>query len=212
MRYPVAERFKSTQGEGTYTGTPMAFIRLVGCSVGHQVCTACDTDFDKAYPHLGGGLYTPEELVQWAAPYPYICITGGEPLDRELRPLVEAAHEEGIAVQVETSGTVLYSGRRHGSLNWICVSPKPGYLPEMLAHASEIKVIYKGLGDTSEGWPTVEDASQWARMYPEKSVFLQPRNYKNLIDHHELQEVQDLVNQYPWLRLSVQMHKFLHVR
>lgn len=32
--FPIAEEFSSIQGEGCYTGTPMRFIRLAGCSVG----------------------------------------------------------------------------------------------------------------------------------------------------------------------------------
>lgn len=34
MKIPLAEHFHSIQGEGTYVGTPMHFIRLPGCSVG----------------------------------------------------------------------------------------------------------------------------------------------------------------------------------
>jgi len=51
--YIVAERFKSIQGEGLYAGTPMAFIRFVGCSVGKKVCNGCDTDFETTPWHLG---------------------------------------------------------------------------------------------------------------------------------------------------------------
>ena len=32
--FPIAETFHSLQGEGRWTGTPMFFIRLAGCSVG----------------------------------------------------------------------------------------------------------------------------------------------------------------------------------
>jgi 7-carboxy-7-deazaguanine synthase len=209
MKYPLAERFKSLQGEGLYTGTPMAFVRLVGCSVGQGVCTHCDTDFDKMYEELGGGLYTPEELVTWAQPYEIICITGGEPLDRNLKPLVDAAHELGNRVHVETSGTVEYDPYRHGSINWLTVSPKPGWLPTMIEQASEVKVILGGLGD-GPGWPTVENALLWAE---EKDyVYVQPRNLKQHIDPRQLDDAVELVNRNPQLRLSTQFHKFLHVR
>jgi organic radical activating enzyme len=33
---PIAETFHSIQGEGTYVGTPMHFIRLSGCPVGKR--------------------------------------------------------------------------------------------------------------------------------------------------------------------------------
>jgi len=210
MKYPLAERFKSIQGEGLYTGAPMAFIRLVGCSVGQGVCTHCDTAFDKPYPELGGGLYDPTELATWSLPYDTICLTGGEPLDRSLKPLVDAAHEEGIVVHVETSGTVKYDPQRHGSLNWITVSPKPGYLPFMIEMANEVKVILGGLGDDPTGWPSVEQAVVWAR--EGKLVYLQPRNLKHFIDPLALDEALGLVDRHPELRLSNQFHKFLNVR
>jgi 7-carboxy-7-deazaguanine synthase len=209
VKYPVAEKFISVQGEGLYTGTPMAFIRLVGCSVGQKVCTACDTDFDKTYPKLGGGVFEVEELVKWARAVPIINITGGEPLDRLLKPLVDAAHEEGLRVHVETSGTVQYEGHRHGSINWITVSPKPGYLSTMIGLASELKVILGGLGE-GEGWPTLEQAIGWAQN--DHLVYLQPRNHKNQIDDHNMQEAIALVLKHPELRLSTQFHKYVFAR
>ena len=37
MLYPVAEVFHSIKGEGFWTGVPMKFIRLAGCTVGKVV-------------------------------------------------------------------------------------------------------------------------------------------------------------------------------
>jgi len=210
MNYPLAEKFKSIQGEGLFTGTPMAFVRMVGCSVGQGVCTHCDTDFDQMYPKLGGGLHTPLQIMEWAYPYHILCITGGEPLDRNLRPLVDFAHEQLLTVHVETSGTVEYDPFRHGDIDWITVSPKPGYLPTMIEQASELKVILNGLGDSPEDWPTVEQARRWANT--DKLVYLQPRNKKTVIDENEMQNAEDIVVAYPELRLSTQFHKFINVR
>src|SRR6478752_6982673 len=89
MKYPVAERFFAPQGEGLLTGVPTAFIRLVGCSVGKGVCTACDTEFEQMHHNLGGGLYDETALSTWARDMHNICITGGEPLDRDLKPLLQ---------------------------------------------------------------------------------------------------------------------------
>lgn len=236
MRYPVAERFHAPQGEGLYAGTQMAFIRMVGCSVGKGVCTACDTDFDRVLPDMGGGMYTEAELVQWATPCRHICITGGEPLDRDLRPLLRAAHDANILCHVETSGTVhpdwldpkvqarepgthavglprddssdIYNWRWAGL--WVTVSPKPGYHEGVVLHmADEVKVILGGLGDGA-GWPTVEDALRWADQ--RSLVYVQPRNFKHLVDETSLRSALDVVAQHPQLRLSVQLHKFIGVR
>lgn len=228
-KYPIAERFKAPQGEGLYTGTPMAFVRMVGCSVGQKVCTACDTLFDRMLPEMGGGSYTVQELVGFTQPYRRACITGGEPLDRDLRPLLLVMTAEGITCHLETSGTrrpdwlmqklELHDSDMHvvkadrGDMlpvdMWLCVSPKPGYREDMIELADEVKVIIGGLGD-GPGWPTIEDAVRWAD--GGKLVYVQQRNYQHNIDRAALDRVLDLCDQHPQLRLSVQLHKFLETR
>ena len=44
MKYPVVEIFESIQGEGSWMGRPVTFIRLGGCNLS---CPWCDTDFSK---------------------------------------------------------------------------------------------------------------------------------------------------------------------
>jgi 7-carboxy-7-deazaguanine synthase len=210
MKYPIAERFKSIQGEGLYTGTPMAFIRFVGCSVGKNVCSACDTDFEQVYSQKGGGLYDEQELVDWALPYSHVCFTGGEPLDRILHPIISAIHKAKLYCHIETSGTVHPSWLRDVPYDWITVSPKPGYLLSMIERADEIKLILGGLG-SGEGWPTLEDAISWASER-RKLVYIQPRNFKDSISPVNLQAAAEAVNAFPNLRLSAQLHKFLEVR
>lgn len=214
MKYPLAERFKAPQGEGLYTGTPMAFIRFVGCSVGQKTCTACDTNFDRMYGELGGGLYTVDELLEWVGLYRHVCLTGGEPLDRDLQALIETLFKNHIQCHIETSGTVYpkwfnnFPGHLFNQV-WLCVSPKPGYLPEMIQRANEIKVILGGLGD-GPGWPRVEDAIKWAAAGA--LVYIQPRNDRLTIDHKHMDEVLSVVHQNPTLRLSAQLHKYLRTR
>jgi 7-carboxy-7-deazaguanine synthase len=212
--YPFAERFKSVQGEGLYTGTPMAFIRLVGCSVSKKVCTHCDTDYDRMFPEFNGGMYTAEDILAWAGKYQHICITGGEPLDRDLYSLVMNLIKAEKQVHIETSGTKAPDWFLNLDIVpeqlWTCVSPKPGYREDMIRIADEIKVILGGLGDTMEGWPTLEDAVQWA--VEGHLVYLQPRNGKSIVDRFNLREAETLVNRYPNLRLSTQAHKWIGVR
>lgn len=229
MKLPVAERFKAPQGEGLYAGTPMAFVRFVGCSVGQKVCTACDTDFDRINRDLGGGLYSPEEIVEWARPYEHVCFTGGEPFDRDLRELVAACWRAGLKVHIESSGTVwpdwlVYVAQAQSGLHfelapvdgaavvgfmWLTVSPKPGFLPRVVRRADELKLILGGLGD-GPGWPTLDDAVRWSENG--QLVYVQPRNGRLLIDHVALAEAVAVVSDHPALRLSVQLHKFIRTR
>lgn len=226
MKFPIAEKFKAPQGEGLYAGTPMAFIRLVGCSVGQKICTACDTDFTKCHEGLGGGMFTVEELSEWVGNYEHVCLTGGEPLDRDVRPIIKEFSRRNVQVHVETSGTVrprwftapgylqdetVENPYRTYSTNmlWICVSPKPGYKEDMIAIADEVKVILGGLGD-GPGWPSVEDAVAWSANG--KLVYIQPRNRILDINHAALEEALIVTEQHPNLRLSVQLHKFLRTR
>lgn len=233
MSFPLAEKFKAPQGEGLWSGTQMAFVRLVGCSVGQTVCTACDTEFLQMHKELGGGKHDPDEIVEWAKPCEHICITGGEPLDRDIRPLLVAAGGLGFHSHIETSGTKhptwLDPGaprpqfrvdlemhaivREHASLLWVpiwlTVSPKPGYLESMIAVADEVKVILDGLGN-GPGWPTVDDALRWADIG--LLVYVQPRNERTEVDRRNLDAALEVVAKHPQLRLSCQLHKFIRTR
>lgn len=210
MTYKVVERFKSIQGEGLYAGTPMAFIRFVGCSVGKTICHHCDTDFDKSLLWREGGEFTAEELLMWAQPYEHICLTGGEPLDQDLNELVRLGADE-FTFHIETSGTKMLNDWLHvlRPKLYVCVSPKPGFLENVVMGAEEVKVIVPGLGN-GEGWPQLADALRWAKAG--KTVFLQPRNAKHDIDKVNLMYVMDLLRDYPMLRLSYQAHKLLKVQ
>lgn len=221
----------------------MAFIRFVGCSVGKDVCVACDTDFENCVPWRGGGTYTAKELLEWSLPYKHLCLTGGEPLDQDLDPLVQTFHAMGITVHIETSGTKYINNWLHAlrPALWVCVSPKPGFIEDVVMGADEVKVIMPGLGVLKHGvcqparrsilekidvvdnndrlienfsvltpWPTLEDALRWARAG--KTVFIQPRNQKFEVDGANLKLCQDIVAEHPELRLSVQLHKVLHVQ
>lgn len=246
MTYKVAEKFRSIQGEGVYAGTPMAFIRFVGCSVGKRICQHCDTDFEEMMPWRGGGEFSDKQLCEWAYPYTHLCFTGGEPLDQDLSGFIQQAESYPNwkpTYHVETSGTVKRNDVRswaaiNGDLRrtWICVSPKPGFLEDVVLAADEVKVIVPGLGTEKSleqmkpmagfafespknhvladrenfRWPTLTDALRWADAG--KTVFLQPRNGKFDIDQNNLRLVQDILVDHPNLRLSVQMHKILKVQ
>lgn len=122
--YPVARNavFRTVQGEGALCGTPMIFVRLGGCSVG---CPGCDTDYRTAARMTAGEIRDAVKGMlhgglEWA------WITGGEPLDHDIAPLVEALREAGVErVCLATAGTrdAARGSRRMGGVDFLSVSP-----------------------------------------------------------------------------------------
>jgi 7-carboxy-7-deazaguanine synthase len=207
---PCVEIFRSVQGEGVYSGTPMLFVRTQGCSVGKRVCTRCDTDFETLRAWHGGGTFTPLSIRKLAQQQQlqHICLTGGEPLDYAplCRELEQLCFVQNIRLHLETSGTVIWTPAPE---TWLTVSPKPGWKQDMIDRADEIKVIVGGLGG-AVGWPTLEDALSWAAS--KKVVFLQPCNDRYAVNMQAVQLALELVYKYPQLRLGTQLHKLLSVR
>ena len=70
-------------------------------------------------------------------PKKYVVCTGGEPLLQVDEALIDALHERGFEVAVETNGT----RPAPASLDWICVSPKAG-APLVQTSGSELKLVY----------------------------------------------------------------------
>lgn len=115
--YPVAEIFYSLQGEGHFVGYPMMFLRLAGCSVlDCSIRKECDEAPWKATERL-----TLDQIVTRADTSRIVCITGGEPTDHDLLPLVATLKERGHRVHLETSGVRSVEG---WPLDWLTVSPK----------------------------------------------------------------------------------------
>ncbi len=143
MRRPptlkTIEIFASVQGEGLRQGEPTIFIRLAGCNLR---CGFCDTK--KAW--RGGREMSVESIVEEAGrlrrdfPTTWVCLTGGEPLAQDVRPLILRLHDEGFRVQVETNGTFPPAPLA----DWHTVSPKPpdyDVHPAFRRRAREVKLV-----------------------------------------------------------------------
>lgn len=118
---PVIETFGPTvQGEGPLAGRHARFVRLAGCNLR---CAACDTPYSwnpdrvQGAEHLTladlAGPILPEETGHFRRPtytYRLVVITGGEPLLHQTNPVfaafVDVMVDNGIAVQIETNGTI----------------------------------------------------------------------------------------------------------
>ena len=135
--YHVKEIFYTLQGEGANTGTPAVFCRFAGCNLwsgreddrASAVCQFCDTQF-VGTDGTGGGKF--ETAIDLARAIKAACtakvgpglvvLTGGEPMLQVDQALIDALHDEGFAIAIETNGTLPVPG----DIDWICVSPKAG--------------------------------------------------------------------------------------
>jgi len=99
----IAEIFKSLQGEGVRQGAPCIFVRLAGCNL---ACRWCDTEYARS----GGTETSCDRILEevWKENPRSVCITGGEPLLQTdaLLPLLKSLHRRGIAIDIETNGTI----------------------------------------------------------------------------------------------------------
>jgi len=96
----VCEIYKSIQGESTYSGIPMVFVRLSYCNLR---CEWCDT----TYTFYEGTEMSIDEIIEKVNAYGlhFVEITGGEPLvQKETPELIRRLLDMGYTVLVETSG------------------------------------------------------------------------------------------------------------
>ncbi len=98
--YLINEIFTSIEGETSYQGIPMLFIRFTGCNLR---CKYCDT----RYAYEEGEEYTLDSLLKMVenSNLDYVHITGGEPLiQRNLLELLKSI--KGKKIIIETNGSV----------------------------------------------------------------------------------------------------------
>ena len=158
MTYAVKEIFYTLQGEGANAGRPAVFCRFAGCNLwtgreadrADAVCRFCDTEFVGTDGPGGGKFASPEALAAavaagWPAAdplaRPLVVCTGGEPLLQLDPPLIQALHEVGFEIAVETNGTVAPPG----GIDWLCVSPK-AEAALVVTSGDELKLVYPQAG------------------------------------------------------------------
>ncbi len=137
MTYAVKEMFLTLQGEGVQSGSRAVFLRFAGCNLwsGREQdrekaqCTFCDTDFVGTDGGGGGKFGSAASLADsvqaiWGegSDRRLVVITGGEPMLQLDSALVEALHDRGFRVAIETNGTLPAAS----GVDWLCVSPKAG--------------------------------------------------------------------------------------
>ena len=213
MTYSVKEIYFTLQGEGAHAGRAAVFLRFSGCNLwsGREqhrdaaICKFCDTEFVGTDGPGGGKFATASELAHavsraWgdnaATDRKYVVCTGGEPLLQLDAAAIDAFHDAGFEVGVETNGTVAAPE----GIDWLCVSPKAD-AAVVQQSGSELKLVY----------PQSEDEAQPDR-FADMSFeyfFLQPCDDENL--DANTRAVVDYCLRYPQWRLSLQTHKILGI-
>ncbi|MGN0234690.1 MAG: 7-carboxy-7-deazaguanine synthase QueE [Paludibacteraceae bacterium] len=190
--YRINEIFYSLQGEGYHTGTPAVFVRFSGCNL---QCPFCDTDFadytEMSAEEIVATVKALSDSSSQGEGKPLIVLTGGEPALQADGALIAALRGTGMPVCMETNGTrALPDG-----IDWVTCSPKEG-TRLALTRADELKVVL------TEG----TDPEQWLQHIRAEHLFLQPCSCRNT------ERVIDYILAHPHWRLSLQTHKYLHIR
>jgi 7-carboxy-7-deazaguanine synthase len=183
------------------------------------VCQFCDTDFvgtgpdggrfssaaelaeavDRCWLGLGGGVVERGSIGSSTsadgAGRKYVVCTGGEPLLQLDEQLIDALHERGFEVAVETNGTK----PAPPSLDWICVSPKAG-APFVQTSGSELKLVYPQENASPEKFAQLEF----------EHFFLQPMDGPDTALNTE--RAIEYCLAHPKWRLSIQTHKLVGLR
>jgi len=216
--YTVKELFPTLQGEGAHAGRAAVFCRFAGCNLwtgreedrASAICQFCDTDFVGS-DGLGGGKFaTADQLAEaieasWkstgAGPQQrYVVFTGGEPLLQLDKDLIDALHEKGFSVAIETNGTI----KVPSGIDWVCVSPKAGS-DLIVLQADELKLVVPQANHES-----LEKLMARFERMDYRNRFLQPMDGVNLKDNTKL--AVSLCQKRPLWRLSVQTHKVIGIR
>jgi 7-carboxy-7-deazaguanine synthase len=205
MAYAVKECFLTLQGEGMQAGSRAVFLRFAGCNLwsGREAdrptaqCNFCDTDF-VGTDGPGGGKFADavgladqvDKLWGDGTLNRLVVITGGEPMLQLDRALIDALHERGFRVAVESNGTLAAVP----GIDWLCISPKAG-TDVVQRSGDELKLVWPQPGIDPvdlEGW-------QFAHF------LVQPMDCVER--EAALQAAIDLAMARPRWRLTLQAHK-----
>ncbi|ALR20056.1 MULTISPECIES: 7-carboxy-7-deazaguanine synthase [Sphingobium] len=215
MSYAVKEMFLTLQGEGVHAGRRAVFLRFAGCNLwtgrerdrADAVCRFCDTDFVGTDGEGGGKFPDAAALADAAQDFwgqdralRYIVLTGGEPMLQIDDALVDALHDRGFTIAIESNGTLPV----HPGIDWVCISPKAGS-DVVQKSGDELKLVWPqpGAGHSVE---EVDAMEQWAFGH----LLVQPLDDAAAADN--VKAAIAFVMERPRWRLTLQSHKYLGLR
>jgi len=207
MSYAVKECFLTLQGEGMQSGSRAVFLRFAGCNLwsgreedrAEAQCNFCDTDFVGTDGEGGGKFAGASELADhvsaiWGegADRRLAVITGGEPMLQLDPDLVEALHDRGFRVAVESNGTL----PAVEGIDWLCISPKSG--TEVVQRSGdELKLV----------WPQEGVDPAALECWDFRNFLIQPMDCE--ARDEALGAAIRLVMERPRWQLSLQTHKLI---
>lgn len=201
----ISEIFWSAQGEGLRSGFPSIFVRFAGCSLCCEYCDTRESWLDGEETEVDAVRERVHEL-QRSYPQSQVVLTGGEPLEQDITPLVTLLHEDGFYLAVETNGLHF----RDLPIDWWTVSPKEAAAfrieQKLTFKMSEIKlVVTPGL--------TLDDVRRVRRLTALRPIFLQPE-WHDPLKYRRAHEFYLLCQQaaIPEVRLGMQSHKIYEIR
>jgi 7-carboxy-7-deazaguanine synthase len=210
VTYSIKEIFYTLQGEGAHAGRPAVFCRFTGCNLwtGREedrstaVCQFCDTDFVGTDGEGGGKFKTPQAVAAsinalWPeafSDHKYVVFTGGEPLLQLDELLIDAMHDVGFEIAIETNGTIEVPD----GVDWICVSPKMGS-QLVVKKGNELKVVIPQAEQMLDNYTALDFEHFYVQAMDGP---LQKENIKIAIAY---------CKQHPQWKLSLQTHKLLQI-
>lgn len=207
MAYAVKECFLTLQGEGVQSGSRAVFVRFAGCNLwsGREQdrataqCNFCDTDFVGTDGEGGGKFADADSLAEralatWGAEEGarLVVITGGEPMLQLDPALIDALHDRGFRIAVESNGTL----PAVEGIDWLCISPKAG-TDVVQRSGDELKLVWP-----QEGVDPAEFES-----WNFANFLIQPMDCE--AREQALDAAIRLVMDRPKWRLSLQSHKLI---
>ncbi|SIN90405.1 7-carboxy-7-deazaguanine synthase, Cx14CxxC type [Parasphingorhabdus marina DSM 22363] len=211
MNYAVKEMFLTLQGEGVHAGRRAVFARFAGCNLwsglekdrANAVCRFCDTDF-VGMDGEGGGRFADADAFADAVARlwgdekerRFVVLTGGEPMLQVDAALIDALHDAGFEIAIESNGTIAVPR----AIDWICISPKAGS-ETVQKTGDELKLV----------WP--QSGSDWEEMenWDFANLLIQPMDALGdpVVSEANVRSAIKFVQLNPKWRLSLQTHKIL---
>ncbi len=216
--YSVKEIFYTLQGEGAHTGRPAVFCRFSGCNLwsglekhrANAICNFCDTDFRGTDGPGGGRFDTAEQLADTLLTYwpagpsarPFVVCTGGEPLLQLDQPLVDAMHERGIEIALETNGALAPPK----GIDWVCVSPK-GKADVVITECDELKLVYPQQDAMPERFTHIRAQHYYLTPVADPQTGNDARLYRDAVTAETIA----YCLAHPQWRLNLQSHKVINI-